>query len=172
MGEATVSKPRKQRLPGQGLGEDKTSPRLVAAQLRQADAARLRVAGMTYGQIARELGYANESAAYNAVKGALRRVTVPAVEELRLIEGERLDLAQQAIWERVLQGELEALRAFLKLSERRARLFGLDQQPTVNATLVDARSITIEYTTGGKPARAPAWADPVIIEGGASESQD
>jgi hypothetical protein len=49
-----------------------------------------------------------------------------AVDEMRELENARLDRAQTAIWTKVLNGDLKALDAFLKISQRRARLNGLD----------------------------------------------
>jgi AraC-like DNA-binding protein len=56
---------------GRGRGESKTSPRRIEAKLRAAEAARLRVGGATYAEIARRLGYRDASGAWRAIDRGL-----------------------------------------------------------------------------------------------------
>lgn len=48
------------------------------------------------------------------------------VTELRRLEGARLDRLQAAVWPKALSGDPAAVRAVVRLMERRARLLGLD----------------------------------------------
>ena len=88
----------------------------------------LRKEGYTYEQVAAELGFASRGSAHNAVTAALRKAVVGPAEELREIDGLRLDAVQRALWPRAIAGDLEAITTVLRISERRCRLFGLDLQ--------------------------------------------
>ena len=107
---------------------NQTSPKFLAKAERAAKALSLRKDGATYEQIAAELGFASRGSAHNAVTAALRKAVVGPAEELRELEGLRLDAVQVALWPRVLAGDLEAIGTVVRLSERRCRLFGLDLQ--------------------------------------------
>lgn len=121
-----------------------------------ARAARLRVDGLTYRQIAAELGYADHTSAMDAVKRALAAAPAEAGAEARQVELDRLDrLVAKAtqIMERVhlaynnkgvveWDGEaleddapaLAAARLLQGLSESRRKLLGLDAETKVAVT--------------------------------------
>ena len=90
-----------------------------------AEALRLRSEGLTYREIAQRLGI-NSSTAYRRVENALRAIPADGVEEMRQLEGERLDKLHAALWERALEGDLSAIDRLLTISARRAKLYGLD----------------------------------------------
>lgn len=142
-------------------GESSTSPRRLAAVERQAEALQLRKQGQSYDEIAEALGYADKTGAYKAVKAALGAILAPAVEELRDVEGQALDVAQEAIWGKVLKGDLSAINTFLRISERRSRLFGLDTPvpQTLRADLF-RHGIEISYVSpDGDAIDAPEWVE-------------
>ena len=93
--------------------------------LRDAEALKLRSEGLTYRQIAELLGI-NTSTAYRRVENALRAIPADGVEEMRQLEGERLDKLHAALWDRALEGDLQAIDRLLTISNRQAKLFGLD----------------------------------------------
>jgi hypothetical protein len=84
-------------------GQHRNRP-LAAA--RRARAVELRTAGLTYDQIAIELGYANRGTVYRVVSEALRAQTLEAVAELRSIEVQRLDSLQVAMWQKAMDGDV------------------------------------------------------------------
>lgn len=92
----------------------------------------LRAAGMTYEQIAQEVGYADGSGARQALMRALERHEAENVTELRTIENLRLDTDERAL--RAIIGDtsasvkdrVAAINARTRLSARRARMNGLD----------------------------------------------
>ena len=86
----------------------------------------LRRGGLTFDLIAERLGYANASGAQKAYERACSRIVYDDVVALRKAEMDRLDIAQAAIWNEVLQGRIQAVIALMKIMERRARLLGLD----------------------------------------------
>lgn len=97
----------------------------LSLQERRLRAVNLRRAGADYRSIARSLGV-SVSTAWRLVDDALRLVLVDGTERLRQIEGERLDDAQRALWPAVLGGDVRAVDVFVRLSARRAHMFGLD----------------------------------------------
>lgn len=135
---------------------------------RDAEAARLRSRGLTYRQIADELGMAGPGKAHEAVKRVLTETVGEAAEDLRMVELERLDQMYQAAL-KVLETEhyavshgkviyleeggppltddgpvLQAIDRLLKVQERRAKLLGLDAPAKTNVTVSDAITSEIE----------------------------
>lgn len=145
---------------------------------RRAQAVALRLAGLTYEQIAKEVGYADRSVARLAVVHALHGVQVQGVEALRSQEGDaleleimRLDRLTAAIWQRAvgtgaMPANLDAIaevrqlsRQRLKLMESRRKLFGIDAPLKVEV------SEGVDEELGA--LRAALAADPmfVVIDG-------
>jgi hypothetical protein len=108
-----------------------TSQELKAVD-KQLQALKLRQAGISYEEIARRVGYRSASGAYQAVKSAMKKTLREPADEIRQIELSRLDTALFAIWSDVKRGNLFAIDRFLKLSERRSRLLGLDAKREVS----------------------------------------
>lgn len=85
-------------------------------------ALQLRRAGATYDQIANQLGYADRSGAYRAVRRALdEAVHEPAGESLNL-ELERLDALMLGLWGKASKGDVKAVDAVLRIMDRRSRV--------------------------------------------------
>ena len=57
---------------------------------------------------------------------ALNRTLQQPAQALRDLETERLDRLQLALWPKAMRGDVAAVKAILRLMERRARLLGLD----------------------------------------------
>ncbi|GAA2860020.1 hypothetical protein [Nonomuraea rubra] len=148
-----------------GRGRFERNPDTAA---RDAEAARLRVRGFTYRQIADELGMAGPGKAHEAVQRILKETVQEAADDLRLVELERLDRMYQAAL-KVLETEhyaishgkviyleeggspladdgpvLAAMDRLLKIQERRAKLLGLDAPAKTNVTVSDAITSEIE----------------------------
>lgn len=106
-------------------------PRDPSVMEREARAVELKTAGKTYDEIAAEVGYTNRSAARKAVVRALERKPVESVEEMRKIEGFRLDALTEALSKIIFDPEatydeqIKAINAATRISESRAKLFGL-----------------------------------------------
>ena len=100
---------------------------------REAEVVRLRRQGMTFDDIAAAVGFTNKGTAYTTWKNANARIIVEDVDEIRKLEGERLDTAQAAIWDDVLAGDVAAVNTLLRLMDRRSKLFGLDSPVRVQA---------------------------------------
>jgi len=97
---------------------------LVAA--RRVRAVELRTAGLTYDQIAAKLGYANRGTVYHVVADALGAQTVEAVDQLRSLEVERLDMLQLAMWHGAMEGDVPSAIAAIRCIMSRCRLLGLE----------------------------------------------
>lgn len=111
----------------------KTTPRRMEMDERQAAAMNLRRRGISYERIAVELGYASPSGAYEAVKAGMLRTLREPADELRQLELDRLDDMLEAISENIMAGDLDSIATALRISERRAKLLGLDKPaPLVN----------------------------------------
>lgn len=100
------------------------TPAALTAQ-RRARAVELAVQGLSFAAIGEQLD-CDASTAWRAVTGALREHVPENVEELRRLEGARLDALQVALWPQAMAGDAAAVRAVVRICERRARLFGLD----------------------------------------------
>lgn len=147
--------------------------RTIDTAERDAKAARLKVEGLSYQQIADRLGFTDRSTAAKAAKRALAEVVQEPAEELRKLELERLDdmyRRSYAVLERehltVSQGRvvcleneagekvplpddgpvLAAVDRLLKIQDRRAKLLGLDAPTQVQATVTEVTQADLELT--------------------------
>src|SRR3990172_6369812 len=109
----------------------KTSPFHLQQILKGQQALDMRLEGRTYGDIAKALGYANGSGPYLAIQALIRRNALESLEELRDVEGQRLDKMMEAVWPSASAGDLEAIDTVLKIQKRRAHLYGLDKPTKV-----------------------------------------
>lgn len=106
--------------------QDGKRDRKLAILERQLEALRLRAAGHSYDQIAEQLGYASRCGAYKAVRSVMNKMRQEGAEEARALELERLDQLLEGVWGKAIKGQEKAISAVLRISERRARLMGLD----------------------------------------------
>lgn len=97
----------------------------------------LRRQGYSYDEIGREVGISKANAHKLTVLG-LEALPRESAEEVRKLEAERLDALTRATWGEASAGELDAVAAQVKLSERRSKLLGLDapQKQDVNANVM------------------------------------
>ena len=120
----------------------------------RAEAVKLRKLGMPFQQIAERVGYNSRQAAHQAVTTALAEIrerTAESADDLRTLELERLDhLWQIAFAEAATNRNMRAIDTLLRISERRAKLEGLDRadariadalQQQANAASVSAQAI-------------------------------
>ena len=113
---------------------------------KEAEVVKLRRGGLTWDMIAERVGYNSPASAHAAYQRASVRIVQDDIEAIRKIETERLDMAQSAIWNKVLQGEISAVQALIRIQERRAKLLGLDQpfKQQIEVTSYDGNSIDAE----------------------------
>jgi hypothetical protein len=85
----------------------------------------LRLSGKTFKEIAKELSYSDPSGAYQAYQRAREIVSLENLGEWRLLELERLNVVQSALWEKAMEGHIPTINALLKVFDLRAKLIGL-----------------------------------------------
>ncbi len=102
----------------------------VRARELEIKALEYRKSGASYEQISRALGV-SKAGAWKAVKRGLANLNKECAErakEVRQIETLRLDKMWNSIYEDVLLGDPRAINTALRIMERRARLWGLDEK--------------------------------------------
>jgi hypothetical protein len=97
----------------------------------------MRLKGMSYRQIAQELGitFPTAHSYVKEVMNELNKYSLELIETYRDMELTRLDAAQNAIYKKVLKGDDRAITTMLKIQERRARVLGLDAPVKTEATI-------------------------------------
>lgn len=125
------------------MSESTTSSGRLRAAQRRIQALELRKAGADYRSIGKALGISAQ-AAWRHVSIALaqmRDVTAEQAAELRHVEFLRLEEATKAVYVRVRNGDVAAIDRFVRLSERRSALMGLDSPKGVQLTGADGGPI-------------------------------
>jgi DNA-binding CsgD family transcriptional regulator len=107
----------------------------LRARERERVAVALRVDGCTYAEIGDRLGISDRMAS-RIVNRAMNRVLREPVGQLIELESARLDALWQAMWPRALAGSARHAEICIRISERRARLLGLDQPTRVDANVL------------------------------------
>ena len=113
------------------------------AAARRARAVELRTTGLTYAQIATELGYAHRGTVYRVIAEALKKQTAEAVNELRGLEVERLDNIQLALWQKAMEGDVPSAMAVVRCIMSRCHLLGLDGQGTLPVGDTGPRTLVV-----------------------------
>lgn len=111
---------------------------MIAATLRKEESLRLRLSGMQYREIAEAMiarygrdalpGSYDERFAWRDVQDEMKKhrsMIADTVNDLRIIESERLDQIQLSIMPEVLKGNLKAIDRMIRIMDHRAKLFGL-----------------------------------------------
>lgn len=95
------------------------------ARARKTRAIELRMRGLTYQQIADEMGYANAGSVYSIIQKAQAAELGERAAERRELEASRLDALQLALWPSAMAGDVEAVRQCTAIILARIRLLGL-----------------------------------------------
>lgn len=111
----------------------KGSSRIISQQKRR-QALEYRKAGMTYAQIAEQIGYANASGAAKAVKKAFGEVIQEPVAELKAIQIERLNHMLLTLWAKVSTGDEVAINTSLRIMDKIDALMGTEHARQVEVT--------------------------------------
>ena len=124
------------------------------AVARQVRAVELATRGMTYQQIADELGYSKRGTVYRLVHSALTRDLHEDVESHRRLERGRLDALQVSLWEKAMAGDTTAAHQVIQIIRTRCRLLGLDLRTKPSATLARSpRTVVVTNEDPGAPCR-------------------
>ena len=92
---------------------------------RRTRAVELAASGLSYDDIAKELGYANRSGAWKAVQGALKAVQSDEVDEYRTLSIERLEAMLAVVWPKAMSGDVAAVGMARRIVDAECRLLGL-----------------------------------------------
>jgi len=147
---------------------------------RDGEACRLRTTGMTYAQVAEQLGYHDASHARQGVERAMTATLSEPAEALRQLELLKLDQMSAVAWRvldtptpivsagkiMVLNGValrdpmpvLAAIDRLLRISERRCRLLGLDAVIRVGGISmadIDAELARLDAELAARPGSEP-----------------
>lgn len=149
---------RQRTQPGTGTGRNPRGrfERTIDNVERDAHAARLRAANMSWRQIADVLDYTDESSARRAAQRALDAVPVDAAEQLRAVENVRLDYLLEKLAPGIDAGDVPAIEAARKISESRRRLYGLDGPIQVNLTETTQADLAMQDIVNEAKAKAAA----------------
>ncbi len=101
----------------------------------------LKKAGLTYDQIAHELGYADRSGAKRALDAAVDRWGTESITSLRMIQNEQIDDLFRRAMAAILEGDLGQIDVAIRLMKRRAELFGLDASKKHEISGIDGGAI-------------------------------
>ncbi|MFT4234309.1 MAG: hypothetical protein QM607_04815 [Microbacterium sp.] len=138
--------------------------RTTADGMRKASSAwQLRVAGRSWEDIAREVGFSDAPHAHRAVRNFFGSVPQPAREELRELARARGEVVFRQALEDVLDQRPGAVRAAVAVLQRQAALDGLDE-PTrahvrVSQEHLDELLLEALEATGATPVEVDIWAD-------------
>lgn len=91
-------------------------------------AQQLRLAGASWDEIAKAIGYQSGPTAHTTVKRHTAQMPKEAAQELMSLDLERLDMLQLVVWRQARQGDLKAIETVLKIMNTRAKYLGLDQR--------------------------------------------
>jgi hypothetical protein len=102
--------------------------RMEEARERQLRALDLRKARVTYGDIAKALGYSDASSARAAVQSAMKRQEFELAKEVALLDLTTLDEMQMRCMDALRKGDLFQVDRILRIMERRYGLLGVGQR--------------------------------------------
>jgi hypothetical protein len=129
-----------------------TSPKRIAQRRKEALALQLREQGYSHAQIAAHMKLSPSRVCRMIFSAMDKLIPVESAERVRVLEMRRLDAIQSEIWEDVINGNLGAIHAYLRLSDQRSRLMGLypkdGQQVTVGLPGNNVDEIQITFVPG------------------------
>lgn len=115
----------------------RTSAKVIKGSERQSKAYALRLQGKTLKEVAVEVGVSTATA-QRLVDAEISRVTSQrddSIKKQQQVVSDRLDYLIRALWERVEQGDVNAISAVTKIEERRCKLLGLDEPQRIQASV-------------------------------------
>lgn len=133
------------------MARSKTHQSRIEKAEKQKKALNLRRAGLTFQEIGDTIG-CTRGYAYKLVSRALqeyRTETEEAVKDLRATECARIDQVLRGIWPKAINGNLGAIDRFVKLTDQRAKLLGINAPTKIAPTDPSGDN---EYGAGGLAA--------------------
>lgn len=121
------------------MTKSKTGREKISTAERRRLALELRRSGLSFDRIGQQLGISRQ-AAHSHVTKALEKLAGEIddrADELRAMELERLDRILLGCYQAAAGGNLKAIDRVIKISERRAKLLGLDAPSKIANTTKD-----------------------------------
>lgn len=109
---------------------------------RQLQALEMRKSGFTYREIGKRLGISHVQA-FKDVNDELKRLAderADSADELRQLELEKLDKYEANLTHWAEAGNVDAVKALLKVQERRSKLLGLDAPERKDVNIKGAKT--------------------------------
>lgn len=128
----------------------KTSPRAIERAQRINTALQMRIEGIGYREIAEHFDMST-GGVYNLVADGIKDIYRDNAETVFDLEMERLDIAQAALKHGVRDGDPRSIEQWLKIHDKRVKLFKLDQivtaQGDTGQSVIDrlADAVTATY---------------------------
>jgi len=116
-------------------------------------AIRMKADGYSYAGIARALDR-SENTIHTWVDAALEAIIAPEIGRLRALESIRLDNYLVKLKPRIDRGDDKAINAAIRISERRANLYGLNAPVRVDANINETDQTDLELQDMLNVARA------------------
>jgi len=116
------------------MPEQKTTPKKIDAAERRSRIMKLRLHGYTYEEIGKTVGCV-KSYAYKIVKEELQKLIDKAslnAKQLQKMECEKLDLMETKLSASIQAGHHGAIKTWLSICDRRAKLLGLDSPTKID----------------------------------------
>jgi transcriptional regulator len=150
---------------------NETARRLTAAEKR-SEALALRIAGMSYEEIATTLGWANKSVAWKAVQKGIADVPRENARELKTMQLETLNEAKLSIFAAVRRGDVQAIDRLIKVLDHEAKLEGLYEQKD-DSGAEEVKAALLDFAAGIKDlvaADEPEHVDGVAADGAGDDA--
>lgn len=122
------------------------SGRILHSAVTDSRIFRMRLKGFSIAQIADKMQMSRASVAFhiNRVMDEVNLDLYQSAQQLRDIEVARTEVVAKALYKRVVQGDLDAIKAWHQNIELRAKLLGLFRPQAVLNLNVDLNSLTDE----------------------------
>lgn len=117
-----------------------------AIESRKRQAIRMKVEGKTLAEIRLATG-ASSATVGRWMREEIARVAEDRkdlVKSMQWLQGQRLDAMLAALWPRIQKGDVAAVERAVKIEERRAKLFGLDEPERVMVGSLDPGELAEE----------------------------
>ncbi len=121
-----------------------------ARRERREQVAELRISGMTTRAIAEKVGTSHVTVVNDlkVIRAEWAESMNQSYDQHVALESARYDRTLEALWPAVSRGEIEAVNAFIRLADRRARLLGLDHSDKINEARMVIEAHQAQIMTG------------------------
>lgn len=127
------------------IGPEGVRQRRAQRRARNVEIMTLRLAGMSQEKIAERFGIKQTTVSAILAKMLAQAQQLNA-DEMRALENARLDRVQAAIWPQVLQGDLKAIGTYLRLSQQRSAINGLNAPTRVELAVSVKQELEQAFT--------------------------